>query len=300
MRHSMKNHNALKARGKAIGAAACLGTLGALGAIWAAPGAMAQSESVAPGTGAVSGPMSRPMSGASTEALNTLKLEGVISTPRATHVARFDAGRGADVARRTPRERVQLGRFLISTNRASTRFVPLATVTPRGAVYLAQQAAPSLGRANVAARLGEALAFYRQLAFYARLSSDDIADAMTLGALLSYQSATGRKLDIFSDDSNRQPRDQELLRAVRDQMRNKVRGDADLQGMDAPQKRFVAELHQMLAAIAALPPTGGAQASAQSKRQRDGRQIFQFMTGRQPGQVRLGSNGFTPGPKGVR
>ena len=286
----MKNHTSFRI----MGAIACLGITGL------APTAMAQSESVAPGTGAVSGPMSRTLSGTSLEVLSTLKLEGILATPRATHVARFDDSRGDDPARRTPTQRVQLGKYLIATNRAGTRFVPLATVTPRGAVYLAQQAAPTLGRSNVAARLGEALLFYRQLALYARLSSDDIADAMTLEALLSYQAATGRRLDIFSDDSNRAPRDEALVQAVRSQMRNIVRRDADLQGMDAPQKRFVAELHQMLAAIAALPPAPRAGASATSKRQRDARQIFQLATGRQPSQVRLTSNGFVPAPKAAR
>lgn len=289
----MKNHNSFRI----AGAMTCLGIMGIMEL---APQAMAQSESVAPGTGAVSGPMSRTLSGASLEVLGTLKLEGILATPRATHVARFDDSRGDDPTRRTPRQRVQLGKYLIATSRAGTRFVPLATVTPRSAVYLAQQAAPTLGRSNVAARLGEALTFYRQLAFYARLSSDDIADAMTLEALLSYQAATGRRLDIFSDDSNRAPRDEALVQAVRSQMRLIVRGDADLQGMDAPQKRFVAELHQMLAAIAALPPAPRAAASATSKRQRDARQIFQLATGRQPNQVRLTSSGFVPAPKNAR
>ena len=288
----MNNHNALKI------AAACLG------AIWMAPSAMAQSESVAPGTGEVSGPMSRPRSGVSTQALNTLKLESVVSTPRATHVARFDDSRGDDAARRTPRERVQLGRYLISTNRASTRFVPLATVTPRSAVYLAQQASPMLGRANVAARLGEELASYRRLAFYARVSADDIADAMTLAALLSYMEATDRELDIFSDDANSPIRDEAIVQGVRSQMRNIVRRDPDLQGMDAPQKRFVGEMHQLLAAVVSLPlsTTGSSAYKAQeaSKRKRDARQVFQFVTGRQPSQVRLSASGFSPAPKIAR
>lgn len=259
-----------------------------------APAARAQSESVAPGTGDVSGPAAGAISNRAAEVLSTLKLDRVLSMRRVDRVAQFDATRGADPARRTATQRVQLGRFLISTNRASTRFVPLATQTPRAAVFLAQRAAPTLQKTNAAARLGEALASYRQLALYARLSADDIADAMTLAALLSYRNATGRALDIFSDDSNRQPRDQELVRAVRDQMRNMVRHDPDLQGMDAPQKRFVAETQQMLAALCTMRLRD---ASATAKRQRDARLIFQFVTGRETSQVRLSGSGFSPAPR---
>lgn len=202
--------------------------------------------------------------------------------------------------------RLELGHEVIATGRASTRFAPGPASKSHAAIYIARRQGGAKA-AEVKAQAHKLLTSYKLISYYAGLLStdrhfiteengsraDDIADIMAATALFAYQTASGQEVDMWADDSSTEPAKSPEREGVRAQMRGRVLADAALQGGDNSERRFVAELFQMLAMHAfngeAKPGT-----PAELKAKSDARLIFKYATGLDIDKASLTSEGFVP------
>jgi hypothetical protein len=223
-----------------------------------------------------------------------------------------------DIARRV-QSRLELGREVIATGRASTRFLPGPFWFSHAATYIARRTGGTRA-AEVKTQGHILLSYYGSTALNTgllsrdrhfiteenRVAIDDITDAMAAAALVAYVSSepVGEKPDLFPGTSDRIPKDVAKREGVRAQMRKTVLADPVLQGGDNIQRRFVAELFQILAiqstvVITETVRTDSALFEAESeleraKRRANVRLIFKYATGLDLDRARLTDEGFVP------